>query len=299
MNTEYSKNKILAQRIESLIQQDPGSRGLEDWATRGTILPLAESLLKGKDVLLTSGFYILSAGAIETDGPPGASILAGAIEKTGRSVTILTDDHAEDIMKASNDAVECKAAVATLACGEKIKPDAFLKNQISHFIALERPGRAEDGFHHNFRGINISEYVAPVDDLYLDAASRGIVTIAIGDGGNELGMGNVRENVDKYISPDRPFSCTIESDLCMCAGVSNWAGYAAAAMLSRLTGDNLMPEPAALTAMLKNITGAGAVDGVSGKNDPTVDGLDPEWEMKIYTEMYKIASDKEYIPEEL
>ena len=106
------------------------------------------------------------------------------------------------------------------------------------------------------------------------AGKNGIMTIGIGDGGNELGMGNVSANIDKYITPDRPFACITKADLCICAGVSNWAGYGIAAMLSRLSGKNLMPEPLVVEKLIETIVQSGSVDGVTGKNEPTVDGLE-------------------------
>jgi hypothetical protein len=298
MNTGYDASglKKTAHSLERIILQDPGKRGLDKWGIKGGLFTAAESLVKGRSILLATGFYIVSAGVIETDGPPGAAVLALALEKMGMRVTILTDDHAEEIMKTSLESIGSMSEVRSFKCGENPDINKILDYDTTHFIALERPGRSADGFHYNFRGVNISSYLAPFDEAYIEAQKRGITTIAIGDGGNELGMGDVGSSVDKYVAPGRAFSCGISSDICICAGVSNWAGYALAAMLSRIAGENLMADRAVFDDMLKGIVNLGAVDGVSGLKEVTVDGLDLSWEERIYMEMYKAASGEDYIP---
>ena len=76
----------------------------------------------------------------------------------------------------------------------------------------------------------------------------------------------------------------------ICAGVSNWAGYGMSALLSAIAGENLMQPPEKLEAMLDAIVSAGAVDGVSGKQEATVDGLEVGWEYGIYNDMFYLAS---------
>ncbi|MAE11359.1 MAG: hypothetical protein CL876_05535 [Dehalococcoidales bacterium] len=287
----YKQDSIAqsARSIELLIQQDPGARGLGKWGTNGGLFPVAVSLAGGKHILVITGFYILDAGTIETDGPPGVIVLADALCKAGKTVTILTDKYAEDIMKAGMKSIGCEAELMVFAVDEKINPDSIIRSTTTHCIALERPGLAADGLHHNFRGINISDYVAPLDDVFLKCTSKGILTIGIGDGGNELGMGNVSEAVDKYIAPHGALSCKIQSDYCICAGVSNWAGYALTGLIALLCGKNLMPDFASLTSIIDSIVKAGAVDGVTCKQETTVDNLPRTWEDGIYKQIYAIA----------
>lgn len=278
----------LARSVELFIQQDPGGRGLARWAVTGSLFPAAISLAGGRHVIITTGFYIVSAGAIETDGPPGTIILANALTKMGKKVTILSDGHAAAIMEAGLKSVGCDAELITFGNNEKPDTGTLIKSNTTHCVALERPGVAADGFHHNFRGTVISEYVAPIDEVFLKCASYGIITIGIGDGGNELGMGNVSPIVDMHISPHKAYSCRIGSDFCICSGVSNWGGYALAALLSRLKQKRLMPDLTGFRHLLEEIVQAGAVDGVSEKREPTVDALSRDWEDGVYSAMYRL-----------
>ena len=61
-------------------------------------------------------------------------------------------------------------------------------------ISIERPGMAADGHYYNMRGENISARCASFD-YFLTLAN--CPTIAIGDGGNEIGMGNVADTSDR------------------------------------------------------------------------------------------------------
>ena len=55
-----------------------------------------------------------------------------------------------------------------------------------------------------------------------------IVTIGIGDGGNEIGMGKVLERVAVNVKHGSEIGCTVSCDYLITAGVSNWGGYALA-----------------------------------------------------------------------
>nr|KAF6386488.1 D-glutamate cyclase [Myotis myotis] len=53
----------------------------------------------------------------------------------------------------------------------------------------------------------------------------------VGDGGNELGMGKVKEAVKSHIRNGDVIACDVEADFAVIAGVSNWGGYALACAL--------------------------------------------------------------------
>jgi hypothetical protein len=55
-----------------------------------------------------------------------------------------------------------------------------------------------------------------------------ITTIGIGDGGNEIGMGNVKEKVIQHIRNGEDIACNVAVNHLITAGVSNWGGWALA-----------------------------------------------------------------------
>ena len=55
-----------------------------------------------------------------------------------------------------------------------------------------------------------------------------ISTTSIGDGGNELGMGKVKQLVETHVKHGKEIACVVACNYLITAGVSNWAGYALA-----------------------------------------------------------------------
>ncbi|MBI1734140.1 MAG: DUF4392 domain-containing protein [Candidatus Rokubacteria bacterium] len=99
------------------------------------------------------------------------------------------------------------------------------------------------------------------------------VTVGVGDGGNEIGMGNVRARLVRQRSPLAPIASTVRVDHLVVAGTSNWGAYGVAAALARLTGRDLLHHPDTEVRVIEACVAAGAFDGVTRKRLATVDGL--------------------------
>ena len=222
-------------------------------------------------VFITTGFYILTAGTIETDGPPGAIALGNGLEKLGYEVVYITDSYASKFLDEyrshksrlidfpiCSDEESCKYSKTLL--GEE-KP-AIL-------ISIERCGRSHDGLYRNMRNLSITEYTAQIDRLF-DLHNT---TIGIGDGGNEIGMGNVFKAVEKSSQLVENPTITKVSELII-SSVSNWGGYGLLAQLSQATGINLLPNIVDEKNMIEGMVNLGAVDGVTGKSVYQVDGFE-------------------------
>lgn len=106
------------------------------------------------------------------------------------------------------------------------------KWKFDHLIAIERCGPARDGHFYSMRGRDLSHMCGLTEKLF----SKGILRTAVGDGGNELGMGNVEELVKKHIPNGEKIACCVPSDNLIICGVSNWGGYALSAALFLLAG---------------------------------------------------------------
>jgi hypothetical protein len=109
-------------------------------------------------------------------------------------------------------------------------------------------------------------------------------TIAIGDGGNEIGMGKIpHETIVKNIPNGDLIHCVVPADYLIVAGVSNWGAYALAAGVFVLRDEKPPPDlfdPDLEKRILEIMVREGPlVDGVTGKQTATVDGL--SWEEYI------------------
>ncbi|KAI1895867.1 hypothetical protein AGOR_G00111180 [Albula goreensis] len=250
-------SKATAQRIrtlEKIIGEDPGERGIKALFIQDELLKSSLSLSHASSVLITTGFptHFKHDPPEENDGPPGAIAMAATLQALGKEVAIVTDHRALEMnIRIMKDAVEkgvIKTAVPVLSFQDS-GPDSarhFLlhdgdpkRPRFDHLVAIERSGRAADGNYYNMRRVNIKHLVDPIDNLFTTAAEiPGINTTGIGDGGNELGMGKVKEAVSAYMPNGKFIACDVAADFAITAGVSNWGGYAVACALYLL---NLCP----------------------------------------------------------
>ncbi len=115
------------------------------------------------------------------------------------------------------------------------------------------------------RGENISPRTACFD-TFMNLSE--CPTIAIGDGGNEIGMGNVSNALKGLNIVAAMTTC----DELIVADVSNWGAYGIISFLSLWHGSDLL---GAINppGILEYISGLGSVDGVTRINQLTEDGL--------------------------
>ncbi|XP_010876953.1 D-glutamate cyclase, mitochondrial isoform X1 [Esox lucius] len=243
-------SKAAVQRIrdlEEIIGEDPGQRGIRALFIQDELLRSCLSLSHSSSVLITTGFptHYMHDPPEETDGPPGAIAMAATLQALGKEVVIVTDHRALEMnCRIMEDAVKkgvIKTAVPLLSY-QGNSPDSALnflchdgdpnKPRFDHLVAIERSGRAADGNYYNMRGVNIKHLVDPIDDLFTTASHiSGVNTTGIGDGGNELGMGKVKEAVREYMPNGSLIACDVAADFAITAGVSNWGGYGVACAL--------------------------------------------------------------------
>ena len=252
--------------IEDIILSD-SSRGMEnlrallppDFCRRAAAALLG---LKKGNVLIATGFYV--KGHAETDGPPGAYFLARALNACGFHAVVVTDSLCEGLFREIPVEVlpfeVCESQCVALI--EAYDPKAL--------ISVERCGVNARGEYANMHGESIAAHTAKLDPLFAEGRRRNIPTIGIGDGGNEIGMGNFRDVIERELSL---CPCVTEVNYPVIATVSNWGGYSLCACLENLTGRAVMPEGSEVQAYLEEITAHGCVDGMTGQHTPTVDGF--------------------------
>ena len=207
---------------------------------------------------------------IETDGPPGAIAIGNALEQLGYQVVYVTDSYGTAVMEATKSEA---ATVIDFPIADDAESEAFAQQLIadhnpSVIIAIERCGFTDDLKYRNMRGRDITQYTARTDYLFRHHGC----TVGIGDGGNEIGLGNVAHEVTTVESLVKEPCVTEVSELIL-ASVSNWGGYGLAASLSKLSGKNLLPSVEEDMATIRKTADTGAVDGMSAKQEYKADGF--------------------------
>jgi hypothetical protein len=263
---------VLSQQIENLlVASNPrGMQTIQSALQSGYYLRAAQMVAQSKGtVLIATGFPV--KGTFETDGPLGAVALYRVLSKLGANPVLvcceplasaLQDDYRVHCMPTGfSGESESEVQIHSQCQAQKI----LSTYEPELIITIELPGRAEDRFYYNMKGVNISDQVMGFDDVLLSANCP---SICIGDGGNEVGMGNI---VDSFSSLDI-IPCGTKCDELVLADVSNWAAHGIIAMLSNLIKVDLLGEWDN-HHFLEYFSQHGSVDGVTGEKTLTEDGL--------------------------
>jgi hypothetical protein len=237
---------------------------------------MQDSIQPGDYVFITTGWADQPSNIptkSETDGPPGAAAIARAIRITRKGLPIVVTDGylAEDMKKIMSSCGFSIVApenlpnslsdelgftmVPTIAvigmpidqetC--RIRSDELLDcYKPSLCLAIERGGMNKYGRIHGMGGFDFSASQSKMDYLFTNTPERGIASIGIGDGGNEIGMANIEKTVREKIKNGNICKCPCQSgialdvakvDVLISAAISNWAGYGIACLLSLAEGN--------------------------------------------------------------
>ncbi len=279
---------------------------------------LSEILREGSLVYIMTGFVLHPFNKAETDGAVGSALLARALVKAfgakpviicpGECVKALTGiaecmgfvpcNSVEEAMHTpfsvgivsftKEKSLAAESAAAILSCGV---PDAV--------IAVECPGENAKGVYHNAKGTDVTHLEAKQDILFEKLCDMGVLNIAIGDLGNEIGLGAI----DGYIREKIPFAGEGEC-LCGCGGgicvrtkadniitatASDWGCYSLIAMLAFiLDNPDIMHDADVEKAVLDKAVESGLID-MTGESVPAIDGFGTNIVLPIVTLMKELV----------
>ena len=150
-------------QLDAIMKQDMGGRGLLASLPENPIKKAAESLRHAARVILLTGFPVRmeDGGCIgETDGPSGTANLAFAFTQAGAQVLVVTDRASYHLLEEALSYRAPKAALSMIpedASGDFIR-DCIRSFRPTHFISLERPGKALDGHYQSGHGSSNPQY---------------------------------------------------------------------------------------------------------------------------------------------
>ncbi|MBS0539184.1 MAG: DUF4392 domain-containing protein [Proteobacteria bacterium] len=291
--------------LEALVCRDVGrqTQALID-ASRGGLAAAAAALATATSVGFITGFYVPrgETPAAETDGPVGTALLAAGLAACGVPVRIAVDEPCARVVHAAVEAASPPGAASKVAidivalkdsAGIGRVAETWKQAGLSHAVAIERCGRSPDGTPRNMRGADVSDWTAPLDDLFL---AGNWTRIGVGDGGNEIGMGRLpREVIARTVPNGAAIACVTSCDHLVVAGVSNWGAYGLLAALALVrpdwapTLDGFLTAERDATVTRATVEKAGAIDGVTARREATVDGFGPEVHAELVDGLRRIA----------
>lgn len=230
------------------------------------------------NVIIGTGFPV--TGTFETDGPVGAIILYDALATLGAEPWLACGPPLSDALGGDYRVLELRA---TDLADAQLEAQAQLQHlQPQAVVSIERPGLAADGRYYNMRGLDITQRCFFFDPFLTLAQCP---TIAIGDGGNECGMGNIAQALSSLDIRPSVTRC----DELLVADVSNWGAYGLLAILGRWARTDLLAGISPI-ALLNYLCTRGSVDGVTGESTLTEDGLEARVGLDVIRELRKLAN---------
>jgi len=316
--TQYEVTALnLGETLDKLITLDPRGYGVCNILYKGareyTGYPLTmnmaqklDAILKPDDlVYIITGFVLRPHKHAETDGIIGSVLLARALELAYKvkPVLICQEENIPAIAPLAavcglhayftiEEVQEFPTALAAVPFTKDLAKANEQAEKLAAYnpkavIAIEAAGANELGVYHNATGLDMTELEAKTDILFQLLKDKGVANFAIGDLGNETGMGAIAD----YIKENIPYA---QKDACRCgcggglcartaadtiitATVSDWAAYGLCAAIAWLRGDVKIMHTAELEKeAIYAASRAGMVD-MYGALLPAIDGVN--WDM--------------------
>ncbi|WP_166418266.1 glutamate cyclase domain-containing protein [Cochlodiniinecator piscidefendens] len=316
----------LDNRLDQLVNIDMGERGVEHLFDAARELQGGSLVGAAADALMAvprDGTVILTTGSVsrawitpqlgENDGPSGAAAIARALV-LGRNTTCIM--MCEDTLLPAIQAVmvasglfpvtleqahiaRADKSLATIvmlpyptedAAGEAAATEMLDDLKPDLLFSTERVGRNDKGIYHSMRGIDYGMGRARIDHLFDKALERGIPVVAVGDGGNEIGMGKVADHVKAHVPYGDQCQCgcgggigaVTSCDVLVTAACSNWGCTAiAAAMAVRAQDARLLHTPKREALLLDTMVANGLINSTHGLVDDSVDGFERDSHIAI------------------
>lgn len=287
-------------------------------------LRAAEALARlapGRPVYVTTGAgNPLTLPRGETDGPPGAAVLARYLADLGHPILLLADAaFLPGIVAAFNaygfgigadgagQGIRCEAFPLGAQAGQaKVRDLTARHPDAAGGVFIEKPGPNRAGVFHNSAGKpKDPDTVAHLHLLAEALNDAGAVTLGIGDGGNEIGFGYAEAAVKAALPVARDCGCpcgggianATRVDAFVAAATSNWGAYGTLAALAMLQGRGAhLPAAGLVARSVEASVAAGAHDGYSGQPQPTVDGTELEANTAIYRLCLSLVHHAEQLP---
>lgn len=322
MNQQQLTRLNIGQNLDDLMNLDPRGYGVcrilyagarEKCGiplTMNAALALKKALHPGDLVYIFAGFVLPTHQKPETDGIVSAVLLARALIR-GFSVTpvLICPEgclkavhnmapvaglHTYDTIEEARDVPAALAVVpftkdASLAGSQA--EEMLAQGMPAAGISIEHPGANSLGVYHNAIGKDVTALEDKSDILFALLHEKGVLTVAIGDLGNEMGLGLLKEHIQRYIPYAAPGACACgcgggicvrtEADHVITATVSDWGCYGLMAALAFLLKDmDVMHDGDMEKEMLLTAVRNGMVD-MNGWLIPAIDGFDLKMQVLI------------------
>ena len=312
----------LGQSLDDLANLDPRGYGvckiLYEASRKYTGAPtsmnaaqkLAQTVKEGDIVYIMTGFVLRPYKKAEMDGIVSSALLCRAlvIAFGAKPVIVCPKANFEAVRQLApcvglhlrEDMAELREIPVSMGVicftnDESLAPkqaeEIIERDRPTAVISVECPGANNKGVYHNATGLDVTELEARQDVLFEKLQAMGVLNIAIGDLGNEIGMGAIRKTLETYIPYAGLNACRcgcgggiamrIKADNIITATVSDWGCYAMIAALAYLKENpDIMHTPELEKQTMETACHSGMID-MYGWLIPAIDGFGEEINLPI------------------
>jgi len=312
MNREELTLYHIGENLDHIMNLDPRGYGVSRILYKGSrnymkapltmscAQALDQTLEKGDFVYIITGFILLPFRLPEMDGMVGSILLANALIRAYdvKPVIVCPEDNKKAVHHCANavglhviedmDSLKTLPHSIGLVSFTKDKEEAplqaekmMLEAMPKAVISIEAPGANCCGEYHNAVGLNVTSLEAKTDILFEKLRENAVLNIAIGDLGNEIGMGTIADHILKYIPYSGKDQCKCEckggilaksaADYIITATVSDWGCYGMIAAIAFLQNDLSIMHTG---DMEKDVMEAAAKSGIIDMTGSLLPGID-------------------------
>lgn len=314
MNREELEKRNIGENLDALMNLDPrgygvcrilyaGSRARTgEPLTMDAAQALCDTVKEGDAVFILTGFVLLPHKVPEMDGMVSSMLLARALVMAfnAKPIIICPSDSVEAVRKCASvvglhiytdiqTVMELPLSMGVLSFTKNLDEAQAQANAIlqevtpAAVISVEAPGANACGHYHNAVGKDVTELEAKTDVLWNMLVKRGVLNIAIGDLGNEIGMGAIAEHIRRYV----PFTAKGECQ-CGCGGgilsasstdhvitatCSDWGCYGLMAAIAYLKKDMEILHREEMEAEVMRVASRSGMIDMTGSLLPGIDGF--------------------------
>lgn len=279
---------------------------------------LTQTVKDGDIVYIMTGFVLRPFKKAEMDGIVSAALLCRALVLAFGVKPVIVCPKAnyeavrqlapcvglhlrEDMQELREIPISMGVIVFTddAALAPKQAEEIIDRDHPSAVISVECPGANENGVYHNATGLDVTELEAKQDILFEKLQRKGVLNIAIGDLGNEIGMGAIHDTLEAYIPYAAKGTCRCgcgggiavrtKADNIITATVSDWGCYAMIAALAYLKENpDIMHTPELEKQAMETACRSGMID-MYGWLIPAIDGFGEEINLPIVALMRNLV----------
>ena len=277
MTRDELEKRNVGENLDALMNLDPRGYGVCRILYAGSRAYTGEPLtmhaaqvlcatVKGNDLVYNiTGFVLLPHKVPEMDGTVSAMLLARALVMAfgAKPVIVCPDDSVQAIEKCAAvgglhiyedlDTVQALPLSMGVVAFTKIfsfapaEASVLAARKPAAVVSVEACGANAVGVCHNAVGLDVTALQARSDVLWDTLRANGVPNIAIGDLGNEIGMGTIAEHIKKYVPFTAEGECqcgcgggilsATKADNIITATCSDWGCYGLMAALAYLKKD--------------------------------------------------------------